>query len=145
MLDEYIHHLIWRYFTGAHWHGKRVTNATWLKRGTLPKHHVTWWTSKPRIHRMAYRWLILAIPAGWMFLFETFHYWTCLVTIALIPYTLHYVWHSIQAGAKQNIKIPMQFDAPADAKVSSINQIPEVGTITDLVFEPLPPQKKKGA
>lgn len=148
MLDQYIHHLIWRYFTGAHWHGKRVTNATWFKRGTLPKHHVTWWTGKPRIHRMAYRWIIILVPVGWVILFESFHYWTSLVTIGLAPYVLHYVWHSIQAGAKKNVRIPL--GNPTDANVTSIIQapqekLPEVGTITDLVFEPLAPQKKKGA
>lgn len=151
MLDIPITHLLWRYFTGAHWHGKRVTNSTWFKSGTLPKHHVTWWTSKPRIHRMAYRWIIILVPIGWVILFEHFHYWTSLVSIALIPYTLHTAWHSIQNGAKQNVRVPLQFDNPTDAKVTSITQpvsekLPEAATITDLVFEPLTPlSKKKGA
>lgn len=85
----------WRYLTGHHLDGEKRTDATWFKRGTTPIHHINWWTEKPRFHRMIWRWLIIALPAGWL---AAVHYspvidanLTILLTLAFLPYMVHHV------------------------------------------------------
>lgn len=56
---------VWRHFTGAHYHGRRVTDAGWwthanntkrhdFERGTFMDH----WEHKPRGHRALWRWAV---------------------------------------------------------------------------------------
>jgi hypothetical protein len=80
----------WRYFTGAHLNGRRYTNATWFRRGTSPKPALTWWTALPRLHRAAYRLLIIVIPASWVYAYTVGRWWTLLATFAVLPYVLHH-------------------------------------------------------
>src|SRR5271170_6800517 len=82
--------VLWRYFTGAHFDGKPRTNATWRKHGTIPKGHITWWTGKPRFHRMGIRWAILIIPAAWILAYTEFQLATLIVSLAFMPYALHH-------------------------------------------------------
>jgi hypothetical protein len=86
---------LWRYFTGHHLDGKRRTNATWFKRGTMPIHHVTWWSAKPRIHRMLWRWGIIIIPIGWglavRFTPVVKGNLAVLLTLVFLPYLIHHV------------------------------------------------------
>jgi len=55
--------LVWRHFSGAHYHGNRVTNAGWWEHGSSTKRHdydrgtfMDRWEHKPRGHRMLWRW-----------------------------------------------------------------------------------------
>lgn len=52
----------WRLATGSHLDGVARTDATWLRRGTKPDHRLTWWTSKSRLSRMAWRWAFIIVP-----------------------------------------------------------------------------------
>lgn len=58
---------VWRFFTGHPIDGMRRTNAGWFTRGDYPPHRVNWWTAKPRIVRMGYRWAAVGIPSGWLY------------------------------------------------------------------------------
>lgn len=84
---------LWRYFTGHHLDGKHRTNATWTRRATAPSHHMNWWTSKPRLHRMAWRWALVFIPTGWILAYSFSPVYginlTLLITIAMVPYIFH--------------------------------------------------------
>lgn len=125
---------LWRFFTGHHMHGKQITNATWTKRGTMPKSHLTWWTALPRIHRMSIRWAMVIVPVTWVYLFEHYHYWTVVVSIGLAPYTIHYTWHKITTKGTRGVAIPTHFERQ-----------PEESKITDLVFTDLPKRTGKAA
>lgn len=53
---------IWRHFSGAHYHGRRVTDATWWSHGSDTKRHsferggfMDRWEHKPRGHRALWR------------------------------------------------------------------------------------------
>lgn len=85
---------LWRYTTGNHLDGKARTNATWFTRGTAPSHHVNWWSSKPRSHRMIWRWAIIAIPAGLIAAYKfapAIHInLTLLVGLMFFPYLFHH-------------------------------------------------------
>lgn len=54
--------LVWRHFSGAHYHGKRRTDATWLRHGTTSDRKydhdgfMSRWEHKPRAHRALWRW-----------------------------------------------------------------------------------------
>lgn len=88
---------LWRYFTGHHLDGRPRTNATWTKRGTAPGHHVNWWNAKPRLHRMAWRWALVGIPAGWIIAYLNSPSYqinlTVIVTLCALPYLFHNVTH----------------------------------------------------
>ena len=50
--------LIWRWFSGAHWHGEALTDAGWFRRGVRVLHrsgHASRWAHKPRAARAAIR------------------------------------------------------------------------------------------
>ena len=85
---------VWRYLTGDHLDGKRRTNATWFQRGTVPAHHVNWWTGKPRFNRMLWRWATIVGPVGWFILYRLSPSYymnvTVIVTIACLPYAIHH-------------------------------------------------------
>lgn len=85
---------LWRYFTGHHLDGRQRTNATWTRRATAPSHHMNWWSSKPRFHRMAWRWAMIFVPAGWItaYVFSPTYgiNLTLLATIAMLPYVFHH-------------------------------------------------------
>lgn len=55
--------LVWRMVTGAHWHGKKRTDAGWFTHGSKSSRHefeqrgfVHKWEHKPRAHRALWRW-----------------------------------------------------------------------------------------
>lgn len=87
-----------RYFTGHHLDGRHRTNATWFKRGTAPSHHLTWWTAKPRFHRMIWRINSVIVPTGWIIAYKFSPTYginlTVLITLCLLPYLFH---HGIMA------------------------------------------------
>lgn len=118
---------LWRFLSGHHMHGKQITNATWTKRGTLPKSHLTWWSALPRMHRAWMRWAMILIPVGYIYLFEHYHYWTVVTSIGLAPYTIHYAWYKVTVKATRGVAIPTHFERQ-----------PEESKITDLVFTELP-------
>lgn len=133
MMDLRFWIMAWRFLTGAHMHGRQITNATWRKRGTMPRSHINWWTQKPRFHRMGLRWAMLIVPILWIELFVHFHYWTVIVSIGLSPYIVHYLWHKVQKAGTVGISVPAQFERRL-----------EENKVTDLVFEPLNQEKKVG-
>ncbi len=62
-IKEYFLAVMWRHFTGAHYHGNRVTDATWFRKANNTKRHqfergtfMDRWEHKPRAHRMLWRW-----------------------------------------------------------------------------------------
>ena len=64
-VKEYLLVMIWRHFTGAHYHGRRVTDATWTRRARNTKRHeferggfMDRWEHKPRGHRALWRWFL---------------------------------------------------------------------------------------
>lgn len=131
MFNHALTKVAWRFFTGAHMDGHRYSNATWFRHGTMPRHSITWWNSKPRAHRMVWRWIIVGVPIGWVTLYSHYHYWTVLGTIALAPYLIHRTWHEIHTRARQSVNIPRHFETRAD----DVN-------VTDLTFEVDPKQRK---
>lgn len=84
----------WRYFTGHHLDGIHRTNATWLRKGTAPAHHVNWWNAKPRLHRAAWRWALVVIPSLWGLAYSYSPKFsvnvTVLVTLSALPYLVHH-------------------------------------------------------
>lgn len=85
---------LWRWFTGNHLDGKRRTNATWFKKGTVPPHHCNWWSAKPRFHRSIWRWAMVLVPIGWVILYRISPVWnmnlTLVGTLAFLPYAIHH-------------------------------------------------------
>lgn len=132
MFDHAFRVMLWRFFTGAHMDGRHYTNATWWRHGNMPRHNITWWNSKPRAHRMTFRWLIVGIPIGWVLLFEHYHFYTMWASIALAPYAVHRAWHEINVRTRQNVNIPRHFEARA-----------EDANVTDLTFEVETTREKK--
>jgi hypothetical protein len=64
------HVLAWRWFSGHHWHGRHLTDAGWLERGTktlTPNGRASRWAHKPRLERAAWRTggTLLAVAAVW--------------------------------------------------------------------------------
>lgn len=62
--DIHFCHLMWRFFTGAHLDGVKYTDAGWFKKGSANHRLATWWTVKPRFHRLLWRWATVAIPVA---------------------------------------------------------------------------------
>lgn len=60
----------WRLLTGNHLDGVARTDATWFRAGKTPSHRLTWWTAKPRFHRMMWRWGVIVAPVGFYFAYE---------------------------------------------------------------------------
>ena len=64
VLKDYLAVWVWRHFSGAHYHGERRTDATWLTHGSTTKRQydhggfMDRWEHKPRAHRAAWRWLL---------------------------------------------------------------------------------------
>lgn len=85
---------LWRFFTGQHLDGRKRTNATWFKRGTIPSHHVNWWTSKPIFHRMLWRWACVFVPAAWIVAYSFSPVYginlTVIITLCALPYLFHH-------------------------------------------------------
>jgi hypothetical protein len=70
--------------------GRRRTNATWLHAGTSPKPALTWWNSLSRLQRALFRWLVIILPASWVYAYTVGRWWTLLATFAVLPYVLHH-------------------------------------------------------
>lgn len=89
-----LHTYLWRYFTGHHLDGKVRTNATWFKPGTMPSHHLNWWTAKPRFHRALWRWGVFVFPVGWIIAYEFSPSYeinlTIIITLCALPYAFHH-------------------------------------------------------
>ena len=107
---------MWRYFTGAHLDGQRRTNATWRKPGTIPKQHVTWWTGKPRFHRMGIRWATILVPAGYLFAYSEYKLATLFVTLAFLPYAIHHGSFAIHQRSTMVHKVAVP-ERPSMARV----------------------------
>lgn len=92
---------LWRYFTGHHLDGRARTNATWFRKGTAPGHHVNWWNSKPRAHRMLWRWSLIVIPTLWVTCYEFSPVYgvnlTVIVTLCSLPYLIHHGAYKVLA------------------------------------------------
>lgn len=62
--------IVWRHFTGAHYHGRRVTDATWFAHGgTSDRRHdldgfLSRWEHMPRFRRLLWRWAVTFSLAG---------------------------------------------------------------------------------
>jgi hypothetical protein len=70
------HVLAWRWFSGHHWHGRHLTDAGWLERGTktlTPNGRASRWAHKPRLERAAWRTggTTLAVAAAWGLIADT--------------------------------------------------------------------------
>jgi hypothetical protein len=69
-IKEYMLVMIWRHFSGAHYHGERISDATWFKRGNISsrKHDkdgfMDRWEHKPRAHRALWRRFIDFVVIG---------------------------------------------------------------------------------
>lgn len=99
---------LWRYFTGHHLDGHARTNATWFRRGTAPSHHMNWWNTKPRAHRMMWRWALVVIPGTWITCYEFSPTYginlTVIVTLCMLPYLIHHgVYKVIALIPKQRV------------------------------------------
>lgn len=85
---------LWRFFSGNHLDGRARTNATWLKRGTAPSHHVNWWNAKPRFHRMIWRWGMIGIPMLWIIAYSISPSFDInlivILSLCVIPYLFHH-------------------------------------------------------
>ena len=63
-LTEYLAVMLWRHFTGAHYHGERRTDATWFRHGSESSRKydkdgfMSRWEHKPRAHRALWRWFL---------------------------------------------------------------------------------------
>jgi hypothetical protein len=94
MVAPPLHRFAWRYFTGHHLDGKARTDAGWFRRGTKPEHHVNWWTGKPRVHRMLWRWALVGIPSAWLLAVHYAPVWrvnlAVVVSVAVLPYLAHH-------------------------------------------------------
>ena len=106
----------WRFFTGAHMDGRQYTNATWTKPGTHPKGRLTWWNSRPRLHRAGIRVAALAAPVGWLWLYVHYHYWTTVVTLSTAPYALHNGWSFVATRVRQGVRVPDHLKPPAESQ-----------------------------
>lgn len=118
---------LWRYFTGHHLDGRARTNATWTKRGTAPSHHANWWNSKPRLHRMMWRWAMVIIPAGWITAYEFSPVYginlTVIVTLCAMPYLIHHgVYKFISLIPKHRV-VYVQDNIPSDVVDSELDDI----------------------
>lgn len=114
-LDNPFPVMLWRYFTGAHFDGRKYSNATWLKPGTLPKSQLTWWTKLPRLHRAIIRFLILAIPAAWTFGYSSsYRYWVVLCTGMIMPYGIHRGWQMVARRGITGIKVRGEYAGLGD-------------------------------
>lgn len=100
---------VWRYLSGHAIDGRPTTNATWLKAGTLPKHHLNWWSRKPRLHKAAYRWAILLAPSGWVLAYQNYRFWTLCVTFGVSVYVIDKVWHKVTRHAPKTVVIRDEF------------------------------------
>jgi len=109
VLDVPVPVAIWRFFTGAHFDGKRYSNATWLKPGTLPKAQLTWWTKLPRLHRALFRTGMVGIPLGWLQIYNRFPYWVLLFTGMILPYAIHRGWQMIATRGIAGIKVRNEY------------------------------------
>lgn len=89
-----LHVFIWRYFSGHHLDGKPRTNATWFRAGTAPSHRMNWWTAKPRLHRLLWRWAIVGFPVGWILAYSFSPTYginlTVIITLCALPYVIHH-------------------------------------------------------
>jgi hypothetical protein len=85
---------LWRYFSGQPLIGKSRTNAAWRNRGTSPSHHLNWWTEKPFLHRMIWRWIMVGFPVGWVFALVSSPdikvNLTVFITLSVMPYVFHH-------------------------------------------------------
>lgn len=105
--------ILWRYGTGAHFDGIPKTNATWFKRGTLPKHHVNWWSAKPRFYRAVWRWAMIAIPVGWIFVYTHYRFYTLAFSLGASLYIIHHGWRAITRRIPKRVSIG-NYQAPAE-------------------------------
>lgn len=134
----------WRFFSGAHLDGRKHSNATWRKPGTLPKHSLTWWTAKPRLHRAGYRWAMVVIPIGGLYLYSHYRTWTEVVGIGLVPFLLERAWKFIHDKSRLSINMPAYFEPIEDERKITPIEAPAHtgdGPLAGLTFEKLPPEK----
>lgn len=105
--------LLWRYFTGAPFTGVPTTDATWFRKGRFPKHKVNWWSQKPRVHKAIYRWVLIAVPVGWLILYTHYRFWTLAGTIGFALYAIRGVWEAIHKRIPRTVQVGT-FEAPAE-------------------------------
>lgn len=71
--------LLWRFFTGAHMSGRTFNDATWWhdasKRYRIRHDRYSWWKSKSRMKRVAWRhcifWPVLILTAGFVWSWQS--------------------------------------------------------------------------
>jgi hypothetical protein len=119
---------LWRFFSGNHLDGKRRTDASWLRKGAVPPHHVTWWTSKPRALRAAWRWTLITIPSVWGIAYAYAPSWriniVLLFTIATVPYLFHHGTMAITTRLpRPRVVSVMQHTIPADLVDSELDDV----------------------
>lgn len=111
---------LWRFFSGAHLDGRVYTNATWTKAGTHPKARLTWWNSRPRLHRAAIRITAIVGPVSWIYLYVRYHYWTTVLTLAMVPYTLHNGWAFVVARIRRGVRVPEQLRPSESSEAQNV-------------------------
>lgn len=118
---------LWRYFTGHHLDGRARTNATWFKRGTVPSHHANWWNSKPRAHRMLWRWSTVIIPVGWVTAYSFSPVYginlTVIVTLCALPYLFHHGMYRIISLIPKNRVVFVSDNVRAEEVDTEIDDI----------------------
>jgi hypothetical protein len=115
--------VIWRYISGHTISGVPSTNATWFKRGTMPKHRVNWWSGKPRIHRALYRIASIAIPVGWVWLYSHYRFWTLVVTLGIASTLIRHAWEKVVRHSPKQIQV-QNFDTPSEIQEISVDDDP---------------------
>jgi len=131
-----LHEFLWRFFTGHHLDGKIRTNATWFTPGTAPKHHVNWWTGKPRFRRMMWRWFMVIVPVSWYTVYQFMPSFRVnvlvLVTLSVAPYLIHHgTMRAIRMLPERNVifvtdHIPVEHvDSELDVITAAPNEFPD--------------------
>lgn len=133
--------IAWRYLSGHTISGVPSTNATWFKRGTMPKHRVNWWSGKPRIHRAMYRIASIGIPIGWVYLYSHFRFWTIAVTIGIAATIIRHIWETIVKHSTRQVHVSGNYETPTE-----IHEINPESNEKDLgEWPPKEAPKRKGA
>ena len=119
--------VFWRFATGNHLDGRPRTNASWRRKGTMPKHRLNWWNAKPRLNRMGWRWgsvgLFLVIVAG--FILEPWV--TLFLCTAMCPYVAHRSLTLIRAQIGWTHKVAVS-ERPLDPRTEA-GVIDNIGAI----------------
>lgn len=137
--------VLWRFFTGAHMDGEIRTDAGWFKPGSANHRNATWWTIKPRFHRMLWRVIPVAAIVGWL---TAYHYaptvrgnGMVVLTIMALPFLFHRAVIYISRRIPRTRVVMVTPHEPLDHSVMDSEQwgTVEESDIEDLTETAFPP------